>query len=128
MTVYVDIVIGFNFTLNFLILCCVERISGIGSRKFGRIASAFLGGLYSVFMFDNRFYYFYSLPAKLIVSLAMIMVCFPFKGNFLKLLLYFYITAFAFSGAAAFASNFSGVLKVKNGMFYWENSIWVILA
>ncbi len=128
MTVYVDIVVGFNFTLNFLILCCVERISGSGSRSFGTVTAAFIGGVYAVFMFDSRFVFIYSLPAKLIVSLLMIVICFPIKSNFLKLLFYFYITAFAFGGAAAFVSNFSGVLKVRNGMFYWENSIWVIMA
>lgn len=128
MTVYVDVVIGLNFTINFLILSCVKWISGAETRRAGLVSASLAGGIYAVFMFDSRFAVMYSPAAKIIMSVLIVSGCFQIKKNFLKLLFYFYITAFAFSGAAAFVSNLSGVLKMENGIFYTKNSVWVIIA
>ncbi len=128
MTVYVDVVIGINFLINFLILLCVKWISGAKTRGLGIVSSSLLGGVYSVFMFDARFEGFYSPLIKLVVAALMVIICFKSGKNFLKLVFYFYITAFAFAGAASYVSNLSGVTTVKNGMIYTENSIWVIIA
>jgi len=39
------------------------------------------------------------------------------------------IVLFGFtSGAAVFINNITGVLTVRNGLFYYENSFWVVIA
>jgi len=127
MIVYVDVVISFNFIVNFLILCCVKWISGATQRRLGIFLSSLFGGVYSVFMFDERFKLLYGMPGKLIFSAIMVLICFK-KKNYIKLIFYFYIVAFAFSGAAVFINNITGVLTVRNGLFNYENSFWVVIA
>ena len=128
MTVYADVVIAFNFTMNFLVLLCVRWVSGARLRWGGLLLSALLGGIYSVFMFDERFQLLYSFVPKIALSACMVVICFKIHKNFIKLIFYFYITSFAFCGVAVFINNFSGVLNVRNGIFYYENSIWLIIA
>lgn len=128
MIVYVDVVFGFNFVMNYLILNCVRKISGVKTRKGGCVYGAAAGGIYSVFMFEPMLTALYSIGGKLLFSMLIILFCFRVRNNFIKLLFYFYITAFAFSGVCEFASNFFGVIQMKNGLIYSQNSIWILMA
>lgn len=127
MTVYVDVVILVNFILNYIILNCVMKLSGAKGRKKGIAISSTVGGLYSVFMFEKSFEPFYSPFVRFVFTILMIIIAFKINGNILKLVFYFYITAFAFSGLISFVANLNGVVIMKNGMYYVENSIWIII-
>ena len=128
MTVYPDVVIFFNFIADYLILKSVKIITGAGEKRPGIFISSLLGGIYSVFMFDERMKIIYSLPFQALVSAIMLLLGLRCRKMFLKVFICFYITAFAFSGAAAFAENLSGVIVMKNGILYSGNSIFMISA
>ena len=108
MTVYIDVVIGVNFVMNYLILKCVRGLSGCKTRKAGIFRGALSGALYALFMFENSLSFLYRFPTTLLVAVFILFSAFRIKNNFIKLLFYFYITSFAFSRAVSFAANRSG--------------------
>lgn len=128
MTVYIDVVIGVNFVMNYLILKCVRGLSGCKTRKAGIFRGALSGALYALFMFEKSLSFLYRFPSTLLVAVFILFSAFRIKNNFIKLLFYFYITSFAFSGAVGFVGNILGVVIMENGMFYTENSMWLVLA
>ncbi len=104
--VYADLTFVTNFAMDFLILWATVRLRSI-KVVWGRITlAAGLGGIYAAGYLFPGLAAFYSLPAKIIFSLLMLLIALGYSGPlaFLKSLLYFYLLNFAVAGATLAAS------------------------
>ncbi|MBE6900136.1 MAG: hypothetical protein E7479_05655 [Ruminococcaceae bacterium] len=123
--IYADILLAINLAVDYLVLFGTARLAGIRFVRIKGILAAGIGAIYSlVILFDFPGIVFAA--TKLAVSALMIFVSFGKRkaGEFLRLLLIFYICGLLFSGfmmlinSAAKEESFF----VKGGIVYFEFS------
>ncbi|MBQ4110137.1 MAG: sigma-E processing peptidase SpoIIGA [Clostridia bacterium] len=112
-TVYWDTLFLLNFIIDFLILLAVVKGEGIKINYLRIVTASLFLAFYSIFMIDKRFEFLYSGLAKFTVSAAGILIAVKPKF-FLKTFLWFYITAFVFSGCIQFLYNATEGYAVDN--------------
>lgn len=100
--VYADLTFLINFTLDFLILWASARLSRLRVKYPRLLLAAFLGGLYGVGYLFDFLAPLYSLPAKLIASVLLMVLAFGICGwqKFKQVGLYFYGISFVVAGAS----------------------------
>ncbi len=132
MDIYLDVIFMENLVMNFIILKLTSKFSRMISSNLRTLLGSFVGALYVAAMIlfpDIRFYY--SLIAKLLLSLLIVALTFDFKklGVFLKTLAIFYLCTFIFAGASfafLYLNNTGGF--IRNGIVYvlWQSK-WTTL-
>ena len=132
--VYIDVLFVVNLLINYILLkaCCIfvnlkQNIWRIG---FG----AFVGACYAVLIFFPDFTLLYSTLFKLLISMIIVAVSFPFYclKSYLKTLLIFYMVSFGFGGCVLGVFYFSDIgarlgAVYSNGIFYF-NLPWMVLV
>lgn len=100
--VYADLTFLVNFTMDFLILWASARLSRMKIKYHLLILASFLGGAYGVGYLFSSLAFFYSLPAKVLGSVLLIMLALrPTQWQeFKQACLYFYGISFAVAGAS----------------------------
>lgn len=121
--VYVDVLVLENFFMNYLLLYIVNRFCRCNAKIWRIILAATIGALYVVIIFFPELHVFYSLIAKIIVSVIMIIVAFlPYcLRDFLKEFILFYIEAFIIGGCILgifYLKNYN--MGFDNGVFFME--------
>ena len=132
-TVYVDVLFMINLIVNILILEATGLIMREETKWQKSLLSASFGALYATVIFFARINSFLSLFSKIIVSLALVFLCFGFvsKKRFLRLLSGFYISSFIFGGSMIAVLSLTDIgakmgAVYSNGAFYM-NIPWQLL-
>ena len=102
MTIYLDVVLVENIIMNYLILFTVGYIIKIKIKKIRLIFSALLGGIYAIVSYSNVLEVYSNFFMKVILSITMTYIAYNPKRIklFIKELVIFYLTSFAFGGTA----------------------------
>lgn len=124
MTVYIDVLLLENIAINFVILAVTSHFSrakaGVGRLLLG----ALVGAVYVVVAFCPGFETFFTLIAKILLSLVIVSVTFwPEKiYGFIRITMIFYLVSFVFGGAAFGLFYFLNVEgSIYNGIYYITN-------
>lgn len=119
--VYVDVMLGVNFIMDFFIIWAVGRMANARFRFLRLVLGALLGASYSLVIFFPESIILNSLLAKFLCSVGMILLAFAplsLKALF-RSLVYLYLISFAMGGAVIAAIYLSdgspGYLQVING-------------
>ncbi len=127
--IYVDLLFFTNLIIDYMLLFGTGKAARTLFSYWRIVLSALLGAVYSLLiLFPSVTILFHPL-SKMLFSLLMILVAYPFSGfrKYVQHLFYFYVLAFTFSGAAEFANHYFGIVKVFHGMVYFESSIWLLI-
>ena len=121
--IYLDILIGVNLSIDYLMLFALSRISGIYSTRFKLFLGALLGSLYAVLSCIVEANIITSLPIKISISALMVLICFGYKNKsrFLKLLLLFLFISFAVAGGVLALGNISNNSFFAGSGYYINN-------
>lgn len=121
--IYLDILIGVNLAIDYLMLFALSRISGIYSTRFKLFLGALLGSLYAVLSCIVETNIITSLPIKISISALMVLICFGYKNKsrFLKLLLLFLFISFAVAGGVLALGNISNNSFFAGSGYYINN-------
>ena len=121
--IYLDILIGVNLSIDYLMLFALSRISGIYSTRFKLFLGALLGSLYAVLSCIVEANIITSLPIKIAISALMVLICFGYKNKsrFLKLLLLFLFISFAVAGGVLALGNISNNSFFAGSGYYINN-------
>lgn len=132
--IYIDVLFVVNLIINYILLraCCI--FSGLKLNKYRVVLGAFVGACYAVLIFFPNFSVIYSTICKMLISMLIVAVSFPFYSvrSYIKALLIFYIVSFGFGGCVLGIFYFSDVgaklgAVYSNGVLYF-NLPWTILA
>ena len=121
MTVYIDVLLLENIAINFIILAVTSHFARVKASLGRLLLGALIGAIYVVAAFIPGLHIYFTLTAKLMLSLVLIAVTFwPEKiKEFMRLTVVFYLVSFVFGGAAFglfYFLNSEG--SVYNGVFY----------
>lgn len=121
--IYLDILIGVNLGIDYLMLFALSRISGVYSTRFKLFLGALIGSLYAVLSLMVKSTIITSLPIKIGVSGLMVLVSFGYKNKsrFLKLLILFLFISFAVAGGVLALGNISGSSFFAGSGYYINN-------
>lgn len=121
--IYLDILIGINLAVDYLMLFALSRVSGVYSTRFRLFAGALVGSLYAAISCIINFNIVTSLPIKIVVSGLMILICFGYKNinRFLKLLILFLFICFAVAGGVLALGNISNNSFFAGSGYYINN-------
>jgi len=127
--VYADILFMINFIIDYILAYSTSKATYSFTSKKRLVLSSLAGGIYSVFMFEKKLSFIYSPPFKIVFSFIIIFISFEIKNikGFLKLLANYYIIAFAVCGTVVFINYFFGVIKMKDGLFYFANNSYLLI-
>ncbi len=132
MTVYADILIGVNIIINFLLLMLTGKACKTGYKTLRIVAAAFLGGLFSLYIFVPQQHLLIELAVKSAISLLITFIGFGFSSikHFIKTSFYFLCFNMLFGGIVlATWSLFKpqGVV-INNGMVYFDVSPILLIS
>lgn len=122
MTVYLDIILLENLSMNFIILYATGFIIKGKIRYINLLISSSIGAVYAILVYMQIFEIYSNMITKMILSIAMIYVAFLPKGikGLLKYLLIFYLVSFVFGGCAFALLYF---LKPEN--IFMRNGVYI---
>jgi len=125
--IYVDILFIINYVVNYLLLLATQKICKHPSPSWRLSIGAAAGGIYAVLIFLPPLSILYSLAAKLVVSVALIVLSFRISKwrELARLIIMFYAASFMFAGAAFGLFYFTDIgsyvgAAVSNGVFYFN--------
>ncbi|WP_256760252.1 sigma-E processing peptidase SpoIIGA [Cohnella sp. WQ 127256] len=100
MTVYVDLVFFTNLAVDGAVLLTTAKVRHLRPSRSRVFSAAFLGALYAALMFLAHIPYLYSFGAKVLISLAMVLLSFGYGGplQLLRNFGAFYVVNFATLG------------------------------
>ena len=132
MTVYADILIGVNIIINFLLLMLTAKICKSGYKLLRLTAAAFLGGLFSLYIFLPEQPIVLELVVRVAICLLITFTAFGFNNikYFIKTTFYFLCFNMLFGGVVlAVWSLFkpNGII-VNNGMVYFDISPIMLIS
>lgn len=130
MIVYADILFMINFFSDYLAIYGTSKVTYIYTKMKRIILGALAGGIYSIFIFDERLSWLYCSFIKIFVSSVIIFISFGKINlkNYFKLILNFYIISFVMSGMIIFLSNIDGVFTMSDGFFLWDSNLFIIFT
>lgn len=129
MIVYLDMLFMINFIIDYILAYSTSKATYFFTSKKRLVLSSLAGGIYSVFMFEKKLSMLYSPPFKILFSFIIIFIAFKIKNikGFLRILANYYTIAFAVCGTAIFINYFFGVVKMKDGLFYFANNSYLLI-
>ncbi len=96
------------------------------------LTASVFGGIYSCFMFFEKFSILYSFLFKIIFSLFTVFIAYKSKGFFIyiKKVIVFYLVSFILGGVTFFVVSLANVKNVMtaNGVYYFEIPIHLFLV
>ena len=132
--IYIDVLFVVNLIVNYLLLRVSCIFSGINFNRYRVLVAAIVGACYSVLVFFPDFTVVCSMIFKLLVSMLLVAIAFPFYSirSFLKTLLIFYAVSFGFGGCVLGTFYFTNIgarfgAVYSNGVLYF-NLPWSVLA
>lgn len=121
MTIYIDIVLIENLIMNYIILLATALVMKLKIKHVRMVLASLLGAIYSVVAYAEILEIYSSVILKFILSILIVYIAYNPQNvkQLCKTLLIFYLTSFAFGGAA-FALIY--IVKpqdiiMKNGLF-----------
>ena len=127
MTIYVDILFLQNFILNFIILLGTGIISKSKIKFVKIVVASITGATYVIMYYYIRNKIYSNILMKIILSIFMLYIAFTPKSfkEILKMIVYFYLTSFAFGGAAIAAIYIMDTQKItiQNGIIVGDYTI-----
>ena len=131
MTVYLDIVLLENLCMNYIILFATGYIMKLKMKQLRLVLSAMLGGIYAVIAYIKILPIYSSFAMKILLSVLMVHIAYNSKNikNLLKQLVVFYLTSFAFGGAAFALLYFVRPqdILIRNGVYVGTYPIKIAL-
>lgn len=131
-TVYIDVLVGVNLFVNYLLLLCVAKFLSLDGKRKRLIAAAFLGALYSLTILLPEIPPVLSLLMKLFMSLTIVAAAFGWKGlrELIRETAAFYLTSFAFAGFMLVLWYFFAPqgLMIRNSVVYFNISPLALIA
>lgn len=131
MTVYLDIVLLENLCMNYIILFATGYIMKLKMKQLRLVLSAMLGGIYAVIAYIEILPIYSSFAMKILLSVLMVHIAYNSKNikNLLKQLVVFYLTSFAFGGAAFALLYFVRPqdILIRNGVYVGTYPIKIAL-
>ncbi len=130
MTIYIDVVFFENVLVNYFLL----ELTGIFAKKkrnfFRLIFSSFVGSLFSILSLVVSLGLLESIIFKVFVSICMILIAFgKEKGNFIKIMTFFYLVTFVFGGISFMMIYFNGgLVSLRGGVLIGEFSLLKFLS
>lgn len=127
LTIYADILFGFNFLMNLLILFLTTQLSRVPIRPVRLSIVSFLLSIYAVVCFVPKYSFFSSVWIKLFSSIISIyMLIYPSKLQlFLKTISIFYLVSLCFGGGIYALTMYtdigSALCAVASGGFVYFN-------
>lgn len=103
MTVYVDVLLGLNTAVNYLLLRGAASMGGCPVRRLRLLAAACLGGVYAALSLLPGLAFLGSLPVQLLCAAAMSVISFGLRKTTVRQTLFFLALSFAFGGAVLLA-------------------------
>lgn len=118
MTVYVDVVLLENISMNYIILLASSLIGNRKVNFFKVLVASFIGGIYAIVNYVLDVSLFVNMLFKIFISVIMIKIAFQSgnKRSFFKQLMIFYLVSLTFGGSAfmlLFFVNPQGVIFEK---------------
>lgn len=121
MTIYIDVVLLENLIMNYIILYATAIISKTKTKIIRLIIASGIGAVYSVVAYTSVLEIYSTFILKILLSIIITYVAFNPQSvkNMCKQLLLFYLTSFAFGGAAICLIYFIKPqdILMKNGLF-----------
>lgn len=127
--IYLDVLVGLNLSINYILLLVTGRLSGMSAKRWRLFAAAFFGALYAALIFLPTLKFFYTAPIKILFGALMVLISYGVmeKGKFLRLFLLFLTVSFAFGGCVTAVYYLAGAQCMKNGVFYLNVPLKIIL-
>lgn len=121
MTIYIDIVLLENLIMNYIILLATGLIMKLKIKNIRLLFSSLVGAIYSILAYAEILEIYSNIILKIILSIIIIYIAYNPQNvkQLCKTLLLFYLTSFAFGGAA-FALIYivrPQDIIMKNGLF-----------
>ena len=124
--IYVDVLVAINLVVDYFLLFGAAKIAGAEFVRIRGLGASAIGALYSMIILFPVKSTVIIVLSRLLISALMIFLCFGKRsaGEFIRLLVIFYICSFIFSGFITAVNRISenNVFLVKNGAFYFEIS------
>lgn len=100
MVVYVDVLVVTNYVINFFLLRCCARFSGMAQRRLFTILAALAGAAFSLVIFLPPMPMLMQLVLRLAGALLMVLIAYPGQSLAvtLRLLLILFIAGFLLAG------------------------------
>lgn len=132
MIVYADVLICLNTVVNYLILSITEKFCKTKTKNFRLILGAFVGALFSLYIFLPQSTFLVESLVRISVSALIVIVTFGCKKikPFLKQVIVFYCVTFAYGGlmiALWYIVEPYGMV-VNNGIVYFNISPIILIA
>lgn len=129
--VYIDVLFVINMFINYLVLLITARLIHTDLSRGRLLGGAALGGVYALLIFTPVINVIYSIGAKLLFSLSIVLSSFKnlnLKG-ILKALACFYGVTFAFAGAmfAVWIAFKPNGMMMNNGIVYFNISVFTLI-
>ena len=132
MTVYADILIGVNILINFLLLMLTGKICKSGYKTWRIVLAAFLGGVFSLYIFLPPHHILIELAVRILISLLITFIAFGFYNlkAFIKTAFSFLCCNMLFGGIvlAVFSIFKPYGIIVNNGMVYFNISPILLIS
>lgn len=130
--IYLDVLIIVNLIINYYILLLTAKINKAEYKNFKLILGAFLGALFSVYIFLPQQHIIIDILMKLFTAALTILISFRFISikNFLRNVFIMFITSFSFAGAifAVWAIFRPRGFIINNSVVYFDISpIFLVL-
>ena len=123
--IYVDILLVINLAVDYLVLFGTARLSGARFIRTRGLFGAILGAFYSLIIFLDLSKIIF-VATKLVVSVLMVLITFGKRkaSEFLRILAFFYICGFLFSGFMMLINSVTQTNSffIKGGIVYFEFS------
>ena len=102
MTIYLDVVLIENLCMNYIILFATGYVLKLNRNHLRIIFSSLLGGIYSILAYMEIMELYSNIVVKIIISIVMVYIAYVPKNikEMFKILIFFYLTSFAFGGCA----------------------------
>jgi stage II sporulation protein GA (sporulation sigma-E factor processing peptidase) len=119
--IYVDVLFIDNLVMNYILLWVCAKAAKIRPKWWRMLCGALLGAAYAIIVFSPYLVFFNNISMKILLSILIIIICFPITGipELLKLVMIFYMVTFIFGGAAfGLFYFFKKEVAIINGAFY----------
>lgn len=129
--VYVDVLFGINFIINYLILFASAKLCTARIRRLLIALAALVGAVYCCAAYFSDMNFLWALAAKLAAGAVMIIIAFGITPSFIKLFLSFCGVSFAFGGcvlAVLYMTGGVGAVSMRNGVYYISVPFGVLAA
>ncbi len=132
MIIYADVLIAVNIIINFLLLMLTAKVCKTGYNLLRIVASCFLGGLFSLYIFLPEQHILIELAIRTTVCLILTFIAFGFNNIkfFIKASFCYFLSNMLFGGIvfAVWSLFKPGGIIINNGMVYFDISPIILIS